>query len=280
MRPRLVVVGSINVDLFVHVPRLPAPGETVLGTSSSAFGGKGANTAAAAARLGADVAIVGAVGDDEHGRAAFADLRASGVSVEHVAVVSEPTGVAHILVDERGENMIAVASGANAALTAGHVTQALDELLRGEEVVFANLESPDATIEAAARRSEMFVLAAAPVRPVASDILERCAVVLLNEHEAEALALDAPAIVVTRGADGAELRERGQEPRAFAGVPARAVDTTGAGDAFAAAVCVALAAGLDLPRAVAIANLAGARAVESLGARALLPPLEELEREL
>src|SRR5918911_3403391 len=175
-QPRVVVVGSVNVDLVVRLPRLPRPGETVSdGTFTVTAGGKGGNQAVAAARLGADVVLVAALGDDDHGRTARDDLEREGVDTRLVTTAPAATGVAVVLVDETGENLIAAAPGANALLSAEAVAAALAGLPDGPAVVLACLEVPlpavEAAAESAARRGWPFVLNPAPASPLPSDLL-------------------------------------------------------------------------------------------------------------
>jgi ribokinase len=285
----LVVVGSANVDLIMQMTHLPAPGETVIGaTSSRAPGGKGANQAAAAARLGARTWFVGAVGDDDLGRWTRDDLEASGVDCTLLATSDLPTGVAHIWLDEAGENSIAVASGANGGVTADDVEDALARIDESEAVVLTNLEIPDDAVAAATRHAEgrgwRVVLNPAPARPVAAEVLARCAVVTPNETEAEVLAQEGDllgsgvgAVVVTLGARGAELRRRDAEPVRQAPFAVEVLDTTGAGDAFSATIAWALADGRDLDGAVRLAAAAGALATRGIGARSSLADRAELE---
>lgn len=280
--PDVIVVGSVNADVVLTVDALPAPGETVIGAErGDHHGGKGANAAVAAARLGARVALVAAVGDDDDGRAALADLEAEGVDVSAVAVLGEqPTGVAHITVDRAGENTIVVASGANAALEAEFVTAALERLAGGDPVVLADLEVPDAPVAAAAASGLRFVLDPAPARALADAVVRACTVLTPNGGELEVLgdvlARGAGALAVTLGAEGAELRTR-DETRSVDPYPVEAVDATGAGDAFAAALAVALAGGAELPDAVAFAAAAGALATRAAGARAGYAGRDEVE---
>jgi ribokinase len=285
----VVVVGSANVDLIMRVTHLPAPGETVIGgTFSRAPGGKGANQAAAAARLGARTWLVGAVGDDDLGRWTREDLEGSGVDCSLLATSSEPTGVAQIWLDERGENAITVASGANATLDATTVEAALGRLDVSSAVVLANLEIPDDAVEAAARaaseRAWPFVLNPAPARPLSEAVLSRTSVLTPNETEASMLAEDgAPleerveAVVVTLGARGAEIRRRSVRAVHQDAFGIDVVDTTGAGDAFSATIAWALTDGRSLTDAVRFAAAAGALATRAVGARASLADLDELE---
>ena len=287
-QPSVVVVGSANMDLVMRVPHLPAPGETVIGGRfSEAPGGKGANQAAAAARLGARTWFVGAIGDDDLGRRTREDLEGAGVDCSLLAVSTEPTGVAQIWLDEHGENAIAVASGANATLDASAVETALASIEAGGAVVLASLEIPDAASEAAARgaaeRGWRFVLNPAPARPLSDELLSRTSVLTPNESEASVLvgegALEdrVDAVVVTLGARGAEIRRRGETPVAQAAFSVDVVDTTGAGDAFSATIAWALAEGRSLEEAVRDAAAAGALATREVGARASLPDVAELE---
>jgi ribokinase len=285
----VVVVGSANVDLIMRMTHLPAPGETVIGASSSrAPGGKGANAAAAAARLGARTWFVGAVGDDELGRWTREDLESSGVDCTLLATSGLPTGVAHIWLDEAGENSIAVASGANGGVTADDVERALARIEEAEAVVLTNLEIPDEAVAAAARHAEgrgwRLVLNPAPAHPVAAEILARCSVVTPNETEAQVLAEEGDlletgvdAVVVTLGARGAELRRRGTEAVRQPPFPVEVLDTTGAGDAFSATIAWALADGRELEDAVRLAAGAGALATRGVGARSSLADRAELE---
>lgn len=285
----VVVVGSINVDLVVRVAALPVPGETVIGRDlAEAPGGKGANAAAAAAALGARTTLVGAVGDDERGRAMRTRLIADGVDVRAVAVVDDPTGVALIAVDDAGENAIVVAPGANRAVDPAGAMAAVEGLPASGSAVLANLEAPLPVVIAAAAASQSrdvpFVLNPAPARRLPPELVATCAVIIPNGVEAPVvhgdgaaglLADGAGAVVVTRGGDGCELHTAAGVERIPA-VPADVVDTTGAGDAFCACLTVALAAGHDLRRAAELAVRAGARAVATPGARATLPRLEQL----
>lgn len=283
LQPTVIAVGSINADLVARVPVMPQPGETVTGSSFEVvWGGKGANQAAAAAALGARVMLVAAVGDDDHGMGSVTDLRERGVDTAHVTVGGEPTGVALILVDDTGENSITVIPGANGTVTADQVTDAFASLDVENAVVVSNLEVP---IEAVQRAAELaderhwpFVLNPAPARPLPAALLEHVTVATPNETEAETLGsvrglLDAgvDAVVVTRGGEGADIHTATGEQHVPAS-PARPIDTVGAGDAFTAALAVAIGSGRALDDAVRWAAAVGAIATESRGAR--LPRLE------
>jgi ribokinase len=270
---RVVVVGSANVDLVWHGPRLPTPGETVTdGQFTQVLGGKGANQAAAAAALGAEVQFVGCVGDDAHGALVRADLAGRGIDVSHLTTVREPTGVATILVDERGENVVAVAPGANRMLR----PDALNSLIRPDEVVLCSCEIPLDTVRAAAAMSDRTIVNPAPARAVIA-----ASVLTPNEHECTALGgLDAlravaPVVVVTRGAAGAVLYD-GDRVHTQPGFAVDVVDTTGAGDAFNGTLAWALANGETFETAIRLACAGGALATRALGARASLATADEV----
>ena len=293
MNGRLLVVGALNHDLVVAVERLPGAGETVLGGELvERDGGKGANAAAAAARLGATVAMVGATGADARGEGARRALADAGVDVALVARLEDhPTGVAVVAVDPAGENQIVVAPGANAALTAAHVERALAARAGALDAVLVSCEVPDEAIAAAVRGAHAqglrCVLNPAPARASLLALARWAPLLTPNrteaarlsgqeEPEAAAAALAARTgapVVVTLGAAGAllVLPEGGPAAR----FPARAVavrDTTGAGDAFNGALGARLALGDDLGAAVAYAVAAAGCAVSTLGARAPLTP--------
>ncbi len=290
---RVVVVGSINVDLVVAADHLPAPGETVLGGSFARhFGGKGANQAVAAARAGAIVAMVGAVGDDDLAEPSLDALAGEGVDISSVSRVAAPTGVAIIAVGRGGENQIVVAPGANAMVT----LEDLPALLATGEggVLVTGFEIPPAVAAEALHLARdagwIAILNPAPAMPLADDLLELGAILVPNEHElcvaagledaARALELlggrNRGPVVVTRGAGGAILAD-GDEHRSVAGFPvADVVDTTGAGDAFIGALAAWLAGGRPLMGSVVAANAAGALSVARAGARIAMPSEREI----
>jgi ribokinase len=295
--PAVIVAGAINVDLVVAAPALPGPGETVVGRRLERHGGgKGANAAVAAARLGAAVALVGAVGDDELGSAALAELEAEGVALDAVARLGdEPTGAALIVVDAAGENQIAVAAGANSQVGAGLVGRALEPLLGDASVLLASCEIPlegvRAAVELAARAGLRVVvnpapvldglLALAPCHPLLTpNAGEASALSGEDDPEVAARALAARTgapVVVTLGPDGVVLAEPGGAPRRIpARAPERVADTTGAGDAFNGALAAELATGRGLDDAVGFAVAAAARAVERQGARGGMPAREQV----
>lgn len=308
----VVVVGAVNVDLVVAAPRLPGPGETVIGpTVERLGGGKGANAAVAAARAGATVQLVGAVGADEVGRGALDELRVDGVGVDGVAVLDDhPTGLAMIVVDPAGENQIAVAAGANAALPAAHVEDALAALLPSAGCVLVSAEIAGAALLAAVRAATAAgvpcILNPAPVTPtvlaavsgpepavrpgsVAAGAAPR---LVLTPNATELLGLvpdggprrsaadraavlagrTGAVVVVTLGAAGAVVVDGAGPARAVAApAVAAVVDTTGAGDTFNGVLAAGLAAGAALDGAVRTAVVAASLSVAGLGARTAMP---------
>jgi ribokinase len=288
-KPRVVVVGSVNVDLVVRLPRLPRPGETAGGGVFAVHpGGKGGNQAVAAARLGADVSIVAALGDDDHGRDARADLEREGVGTRFVTTADEATGVAVVFVDETAENLIGLAPGANAALRPDAVTAALASLADEPAVVLANLEVPlpavEAAAAAAAERGWSFVLNPAPAVAVPDSLLLRTTVLTPNEGELRVLTAGGPAallaagvgaVVVTRGAAGAVLHDAAGT-LAVPPPEVGAVDTTGAGDCLSGALAWALGSGLALPDAVRVAVTAATLSTRAQGARTGYPRAADL----
>lgn len=266
----LCVVGSINVDVSVTVGELPIPGETVRGAGPVRdAGGKGANQAAAAARLGAAVRMLGAVGDDADGRVMVENLRRAGVDTSGIRVVAEPTGTALITVDATGENTIVVCAGANDAVE-GVGPFAPDE------AVLAQLEIPSDTVEAlAASVPGFFALNAAPAREVSASVLRRADLVIVNDAEFAALPAVGAArlVVVTHGARGASLWRDGQRVLSAPSPVVEAVSAVGAGDAFSAAITLAVHAGWPDEVALAAACAVGADAVTHAGAQPPLRPL-------
>jgi ribokinase len=257
--PAVTVVGSINLDLIATADRLPTAGETVGGAVlSEQPGGKGANQAAAVARLGGSARMVGAVGGDASGRRMLEALSAAGVSTVDVAVLPQATGTALISVDRDGENQIVVCPGANSHLALDGVAFAPDE------TVLCQLEvGVPVVLEAARKAKGFFVLNAAPAMDLPAELLERCDLVIVNESEYALIPALASAklVAVTYGGEGSAVFEHG---RKVAEVPAPAVNvvnTIGAGDAFCAALVLALGAGMDYAPALVVANAVGADAV-------------------
>lgn len=291
-RPRIMVVGSTNTDLVVPVPKLPAPGETVLGSGALVVtpGGKGANQAVAAARLGADVVFLTRVGEDDYGTQARARFQAEGIDTAHVLVTpGSASGVALIAVAVvGGENSIVVAPGANAALSPEDVDLAETALARAQAVVLS-LEVPLPTVlraaELAAHHGVPVILNPAPAATLPRALLEKVTYLTPNESEAQLLGGDSAAllacgvgaVITTLGASGAHVVAAGYEERLPA-YPVTAVDTVAAGDCFTAALAVALAEGHSLRQAVLFASAAAALKVTRKGAQAGLPSREEVEQ--
>lgn len=298
--PAILVLGSVNVDLVLRAPRLPRPGETVLGGEFfQAAGGKGANQAVAAVRAGASVAFLAAVGNDEHGRQSLAACLREGIDCRYVRTIDEAaTGTALILVDHAGENMIGVASGANLLLSPADVDAIPDEVFARLDLFLTNLETPLATvvrgIERARSAGARTLLNPAPAtREVAvRRILELVDVITPNQSEAAMLSgAESPEkaaeflltqgarnVIVTLGAEGCLVA--GETTARIAGIPVNAVDATAAGDAFNGALAVAFAEGLPLQEAAAWANRAAALSVGKAGAQPSLPRREEIDAAL
>lgn len=264
--PRITVVGSANVDLVARCERLPRPGETVTDAALERFpGGKGANQALAAARLGARVRFVGRVGRDDLPLQA---LEREGVDISGVARDDGETGLALVLVDETGENMIIVAPGANRRLTAEQVD------VGDADAVISQLEIPSDAMAAAAAGARFFCLNAAPARGplgLEPDLL------VVNRYEYEIVGPYPGLVALTLGAEGAVLLEDGEEVARARPPRVRAVDGTGAGDAFCAALVVSLLEGRSREEALRRACAAGAVAASRSGAQPSLPSSDELE---
>ncbi|WP_062648285.1 ribokinase [Streptomyces maremycinicus] len=293
----LLVVGSANADLVIDVERRPAAGETVLGSDLAVHpGGKGANQAVAAARLGARTALLARVGDDAHGRLLLDSQRAAGVDTAGVLVGGAPTGVALITVDPSGDNSIVVSPGANGRLTPADVLAA-DGLLRASRVVSAQLEIPLETVVEVVRNlapGSRFVLNPSPPRPLPDEVLAACDPLIVNEHEAKVilggtdgseepedwaralLAKGPRSVVVTLGSQGALVASAEGVSR-VPSVQVAAVDTTGAGDSFTAALAWRLGTGSSLAEAAAYAARVGAAAVTRRGAQESFPTAAEVE---
>ena len=271
-RPQLTVVGSINFDVVVRVKRFPEPGETILGLEwFGGPGGKGGNQAVAAAILGAEVRMVGQLGDDvftEHLRNSLED---AGIDVAALEFDKGDCGVAHILVRDDGENQIVVSPGANARLY-----PEADAVPAGSAVL-AQLEIPVETVASAAERAGRFFLNAAPARPIPATIVDRCELVVVNQHELEALPSTPALTALTLGEEGAVLLENGTEVARAAPPTVRAVDATAAGDAFTACLVVSLLEGRERDEALARACAAGAITASREGAQASLAWPHEID---
>jgi ribokinase len=275
--PSVAVVGSINVDLVARCHRLPEPGETVRADDFDYIpGGKGANQAVAAARLGASVRMVACVGSDALATMAESGLDDAGVDLSGVAQAkAADTGMALIVVDDAGENQIVVVPGANAELLPDAV-RAAD--LAGFDAVLCQLEVPDEPLAEAARLAKgFFCLNAAPARPVPAEVLGRADLVVVNRHELDALAERPHRVALTLGAEGAVLLEDGEEVARAAPPEVEAVDGTAAGDAFTACLVVSLLEGRDRDEALRRACAAGAIAASRPGAQPSLPTAAEVD---
>jgi ribokinase len=298
-RPSVLVIGSSNTDLIVKAKRIPRPGETILGGEfSTAGGGKGANQAVAAARAGGDVTFIARVGRDTNGDRAVAGFTTAGIDVTHVIRdATHPSGVALIFVGRRGENSIAVASGANDRLSPADVRKAADAFRRAA-VVLLQLETPlpaiEASIELAIDAGVRVVLNPAPARPLPARLLKRVYLLTPNESEAERLTgvpVDSAAaaagavdillgrgvqnVIITMGSRGAFVAGSHvhQRIRAF---PVDAVDATGAGDVFNGALAVALAEGRTLLEAARFGGAAAALSVTRAGAQPSAPTRRQI----
>ena len=290
----VVVIGSINVDLVVAADRLPEPGETVLGGRFSIHdGGKGANQAVAAARAGARVSMIGAVGTDAYAARSIAELGAEGIDVSRIRhVETEPTGVAIIAVGPRGENQIVVAPGANATLV---LEDGDRELIGSARVLLTNHEIPaDVTLDAlrtASAAGVTAILNPAPARALPAEVMALGPILTPNEHELivaignddTGAALDelqsrhAGPIIVTQGPAGALLVDGERHERFEGALAPQVVDTTGAGDAFCGVLATWLAEGHSLDDAIVAANVAGALSVGAAGAREGMPRREAID---
>jgi ribokinase len=269
--PSIAVVGSINLDLVARCERLPRPGETLTdATFERVPGGKGANQALAAARLGANVAMVGAVGNDPFADEALSLLAAGGVGLGGVRRVAEPTGVALIVVGEDGENQIVVAPGANAAAEAAGG-------LEDADAVLCQLEIPVAAVAEAVRRGRFACLNAAPARDLPDGLLDDVDLLVVNRYEQEAIGRFDGLTALTLGAEGAVLLKDGREITRATPPPVEAADGTAAGDAFTACLLVSLLEGRPREEALVRACAAGALAASRPGAQPSLPTAAEVD---
>jgi ribokinase len=264
--PSLTVVGSVNLDLVARSTRLPRVGETLTDATFARHpGGKGANQAVAAARLGAQVRFVGAVGPDDFGEEVLAGMRGAGVELD--LAQRDQTGVALILVDATGENVIVVAPGANAQI---------GPVVAGGNVL-SQLEVSDETVVSAAAGAERFFINAAPARPIPADVVRKAELVVVNRYELDSLPQTPRLLALTLGEEGAVLIERGKEVARAAAPRVRAVDGTAAGDAFSASLVVSLLEGRDREEALRRACAAGAIAASRAGAQPSLPTADEVD---
>ncbi|QOR84092.1 ribokinase [Geobacillus stearothermophilus] len=285
-KPTITVIGSLNMDLVTVAARFPNQGETILGEQFlTTPGGKGANQAVAAARLGANIRMIGAVGDDAFGQALIRSLQNEGISVDYVKPVTHgSTGIASITISER-DNRIIVVPGANHALTPEDL-DSCESVIAESDVCLLQLEIPLPVVERAVsiahRHGVRVIVNPAPAQPLPPSVLEQASFLTPNEHERTILfdKMDEEAfadkLIVTEGAKGVRIWQDGQE-RLIPSFQVPVVDTTGAGDTFNGALAVALAEGKPLDEACRFANAAAALSVTKLGAQAGMPRRQEVE---
>lgn len=287
---KIVVIGSASMDLVVTSAKRPGAGETVLGDSFKTVpGGKGANQAVAAARLGAEVTMVGCVGDDSFGETILNNLQSNGVITDYVEPVTDmESGTAHIILAER-DNSIVVVKAANDRITPEYVDQA-EKVIQAADIVLIQQEIPEETVvhvsAICAKYQVPLMLNPAPARPVPSVVIERAAYITPNEHEAAILFHDEPLgdvlrrypnkLIVTEGKKGVRYFD-GMQEVVVPGYKVEAVDTTGAGDTFNGAFAVALAEGMSLTDSLRFANRAASLSVMKFGAQGGMPSRLEVE---
>ncbi|UST81689.1 ribokinase [Pseudomonas siliginis] len=300
MPANVVVIGSLNMDLVTRAPRLPRGGETLIGHSFvTVSGGKGANQAVAAARLGAKVAMIGCVGNDDYGVRLRDALLAEHIDCEAVSVVEDSSGVALIVVDDNSQNAIVIVAGANGAMTPA-VIDRFDAVLQAADVVICQLEIPDATVGHALKRArelgKTVILNPAPAsRPLPADWFAAIDYLIPNESEAAALsglavdslqsaetaatqliAMGAGKVIVTLGAQGS-LFANGNGFEHFPAPTVKAVDTTAAGDTFVGGFAAALADGKTEAEAIRYGQIAAALSVTRAGAQPSIPTMSEVQ---
>jgi ribokinase len=273
---KVCVCGSVNMDVFGYVERLPAPGETLRGSRLVyAPGGKGANQAVAAARLGADVRFFGALGDDRFGETLATSMADDGIDLGELRRHDEATGVALILVADDGENQIVVLSGANDRVEAPAADPDAAVWLTQAEVPLAAVEG---TLAAARQTGALALVNPSPAGRLPADLVRRFDVAIVNETELEGLGPDLPpAVVLTLGAAGARILPDGPSLPA---IPADVVDTTGAGDSLAGGLAAGLAEGLPLPDALRLGLGAASLCVERYGCQPAMPSRAEVDARL
>lgn len=296
VQKRIVVVGSVNADVALHVDRLPGPGETVLANGMRVSGGgKGGNQAVAAGHLAGNIALVARIGSDQYGEMLRKNFVKANLDLASFSVDPDaPTGQAYIGVSETGENNIIVVPGANGTLTAAVLDEAIDRI-RGAAFVSTQLEIPLATVEHLAvicqQEGVPFVLNPSPVQPLSAELLSKVALLVLNEHElallggdgdeaqklANLTALGIRDIVLTKGGEGAVHYAAGQLAR-YPAQRVEVVDTTGAGDTFTGALLVGLAEGKTYAAAIDFAQRAAAIQVTRHGAQDAVPSRDEVGR--
>ncbi|MBD9562466.1 ribokinase [Pseudomonas sp. PDM09] len=300
MPAKVVVIGSLNMDLVTRAPRLPRGGETLIGESfATVSGGKGANQAVAAARLGAQVSMVGCVGNDAYGEALRGALLAEQIDCQAVSTVEDSSGVALIVVDDNSQNAIVIVAGANGALTP-EVIDRFDAVLQAADVIICQLEVPDATVGHALKRGrelgKTVILNPAPAsRPLPADWYAAIDYLIPNESEASALsglpvdslstaetaatrliAMGAGKVIITLGSQGSLFAD-GQRFEHFPAAKVKAVDTTAAGDTFVGGFAAALAAGKSEADAIRFGQVAAALSVTRAGAQPSIPTLSDVQ---
>ncbi|MEN5313404.1 ribokinase [Pseudomonas koreensis] len=300
MPANVVVIGSLNMDLVTRAPRLPKGGETLIGHSfATVSGGKGANQAVAAARLGAQVAMVGCVGNDDYGVQLRDALLAQQIDCQAVSTVEDSSGVALIVVDDNSQNAIVIVAGANGAMTPA-VIDRFDAVLQAADVVICQLEIPDATVGHALKRARALgktvILNPAPAsRPLPADWFAAIDYLIPNESEAAALsglpvdsldtaksaashliAMGAGKVIITLGAQGS-LFANGQGFEHFPAPKVKAVDTTAAGDTFVGGFAAALASGKSEAEAIRYGQIAAALSVTRAGAQPSIPTMSDVQ---
>ena len=273
MTPRIAVVGSINADLVVQMPKLPGRGETVSSAEPAWFpGGKGANQAVAAARMGGNVSMFGAIGADEPGQMCLSALKQSGVNVDAVVKVSSPTSTALVMVEHSGENQIVVADGANqyASFDAAQISAA--------DAVLVQFEIPESVIVEVGKAAKgIFCVNAAPVRELSDELAGLIDVLIVNEHEFAQLGKPKSGLViVTAGSKEVVAYQNGEVVAKSQPPKVEALDTVGAGDTFVGAFVVAYASGKTIPDSLDLACAASALSTLKLGAQSGMPTASEV----
>ncbi|MGF9738069.1 ribokinase [Priestia megaterium] len=290
---KVTVIGSSSMDLVVTSNIRPGAGETVLGESFKTVpGGKGANQAVAAARLGADVSMIGCVGEDHYGKAILENFKSNGVSVENVKPVTESdSGTAHIILAE-GDNSIVVVKGANDYITPDYVEKA-KEKIKEADIVLIQQEIPEETVEYVAQLCQELkvplLLNPAPARPLKAEVIEQVSYITPNEHEAELLFEGKEKeevlkqypnkLFITEGKQGVRYFN-GEKEVLVPSYQVETIDTTGAGDTFNAALAVALAEGMGFEKGIQFANRAASLSVTKFGAQGGMPTRKEVEESL